>query len=128
MAAKSKIKIETIDDYLATANPEQRAALQKLRETIHAIVPKVEERINYGIAAFFLDGKPVAGLGAGAKHCTYFPMSGSTLATLKDHLKGYVTSKGAIRFPAEQPLPKALVRKLLKARIAEKEKRDKKAK
>lgn len=128
MAAKPKVKAKTVDEYLAAVSEDQRAALQKLRKTIHAIVPRAEERINYGIAAFFLDGKPVAGLGAGANHCTYFPMSGSTVATLKDDLKNYDTSKGAIRFPADKPLPKALVRKLVKARIAENEGRDGKSK
>lgn len=119
MTTKPKLKAKTVDEYLAGADADQRAALQKLRKTIRAIVPKAEECINYGIAAFFLDGKPVAGLGAAAKHCTYYPMSGSTVATLKNDLKGYETSKGAIRFPADKPLPAALVRKLVKARIAE---------
>jgi len=115
MAAKPK----TIDEYLAGVNDEQRAALQKLRKIIKTIVPKAEECINYGVAAFRLDGQPIAGFGASANHCTYFPMSGATVARLKANLKDYETSKGAIRFPTDQPLPIALVRKLIKARIAE---------
>lgn len=115
MAAKPK----TIDEYLAGVNDEQRAALQKLRKIIKTIVPKAEECINYGVAAFRLDGQPIAGFGASANHCTYFPMSGATVATLKADLKDYETSKGAIRFPADQPLPIALVRKLIKTRVAE---------
>ena len=117
MAAKAKPK--TIDEYLAAVRPDQRAALQKLRATIHAIVPKAQERINYGIAAFFRDGKPLAGLGASKRHCSYYPMSGSTIAALKHDLKDYETTKGAIHFAVDKPLPKALVRKLLKARLAE---------
>ena len=112
-------KPTTIDDYLAGVNDKQRAALQKLRKTIKTIVPKAEECISYGVAAFRLDGQPIAGFGAIANHCTYFPMSGATVATLKADLKDYETSKGAIRFPADQPLPITLVRKLIKARIAE---------
>ena len=112
-------KPKTIDDYLAGVNDDQRAALQKLRKTIKTIVPNAEECISYGIAAFRLDGQPIAGFGARANHCSYFPMSGATVATLKADLKDYETSKGAIRFPADQPLPITLVRKLIKTRIAE---------
>jgi uncharacterized protein YdhG (YjbR/CyaY superfamily) len=112
-------KPKTIDDYLAGVNDEQRAALQKLRKIIKTIVPKAEECINYGVAAFRLDGQPIAGFGASANHCTYFPMSGATVATLKADLKNYETSKGAIRFSAGRPLPITLVRKLIKTRIAE---------
>ena len=98
---------------------DKRAALEKLRQIIRSTVPQAEEGVSYGIAAFRLNGKPIAGLGASASHCTYFPMSGATIATLKAELKKYDTSKGAIRFPIDEPLPIALVRKLLKARIAE---------
>ena len=122
MAAKPKPKATAVDEYLAAVSADQRAALEKVRKTIRAIVPNAEERINYGIAAFFLDGKPVAGLGAGKNHCTYFPMSGSTVVFLKNDLKDYETRKGAIRFPADKPLPAALVKKLIKARIAENKK------
>ncbi len=115
MAAKPK----TFDDCLAAASADQRAALEKLCTVIRLAVPKAEECVSYGLAAFRLDGKPIAGLSASANHCAYFPMSGSVVETLKDDLKSYETSKGAIRFPADKPLPAALVRKLLKARIAE---------
>ena len=75
--------------------------------------------VGYGLAAFRLDGQPVAGMGAAANHCAYYPMSGSVVATLKDELQNYETSKGAVRFSAKKPLPAALVRKLIQARIAE---------
>jgi uncharacterized protein YdhG (YjbR/CyaY superfamily) len=112
-------KPKTIDGYLAGLSDDMRAALQKLRKTIRSIVPKAEECITYGVAAFRLDGKPIAGFGAGANHCAFYPMSGRTVESLKEELKGYDTSKGAIRFPADKPLPGALVRKLIKTRIAE---------
>jgi uncharacterized protein YdhG (YjbR/CyaY superfamily) len=67
----------------------------------------------------------LVGFGAAAKHCALYLMSSSTVETYKDELKGYDTSKGTIRFPADKPLPAALVRKLVKARIAENEARDK---
>ncbi|MCI0377254.1 MAG: DUF1801 domain-containing protein [Gemmataceae bacterium] len=123
MAAKAKIKATTIDEYLAGVSADQRAALQKLRKTIKAIVPKAEECISYGLAAFRLDGIPLVAFGASTNHCSFFPMSGTTVAAHKDDLKDYDTSKGTIRFPADKPLPAALVRKLVKARIAENKER-----
>lgn len=115
MAGKPK----TIDEYLDNVSKDQRAVLEKLRKTIRAAVPKAEECINYGIAAFRLNGECFAGFSASAKHCSYYPMSGSTVATLKDELKNYATTKGSIQFPSDKPLPAALVRKLIKARMAE---------
>ena len=115
MAAKPK----TFDEYLAAVSDDKRAALEKLRKIIRATVPKAEECISYGLAAFRLDGKPLVALGATANHCAFYPMSSTTVEAHKDELKDYDTSKGTIRFPADKPLPAALVRKLVKARIAE---------
>jgi uncharacterized protein YdhG (YjbR/CyaY superfamily) len=115
-------KPTTIDEYFATAGADHRVALQKLRKTIRAIVPEAEECINYGVAAFRLNGKCIAGLGAAAKHCSYYPMSGAVVAKLRDELKAYATTKGAIQFEPTKPPPASLIRKLLKARIAEIEK------
>jgi uncharacterized protein YdhG (YjbR/CyaY superfamily) len=112
-------KPRTIDDYLARLSDDKRAALDKLRRTIRAAAPKAEECISYGIPAFRLEGRLVAGFSASAQHCSYFPMSGSIVKDLQDDLAGYDTSKGAIRFAPDKPLPAALVRKLVKARIAE---------
>src|SRR5262249_10153271 len=109
----------TIDAYLAGVTAEQRAALQKLRELIQRAAPKAEECISYGLAAFKLDGRPLVAFGASAKPCAFFPMSGTTVAAHADDLKGYDTSKGTIRFLPEKPLSAAMVRKLVKSRIAE---------
>src|SRR5262249_32664908 len=98
-------KATTIDEYLARVAAEQRAALQKLRKTIKAAVPKAEECISYGLAAFRLDGKPLVAFGASARHCAFYPMSSTTVAAHQDELDGYDTSKGTIRFPADRPLP-----------------------
>jgi uncharacterized protein YdhG (YjbR/CyaY superfamily) len=114
-----KNKPATIDEYFAPLPADQRAALQKLRKAVKAAAPKAEECINYGLAAFRMNGKSIAGLGASANHLSYYPMSGSITNTLAADLKGYETSKGAIRFPVNKPLPATLVRKLVKARIAE---------
>jgi len=116
-----KAKATTIDEYLAPLSADKRAALEKLRKTIKAAAPKAEEYIGYGLAAFRLDGRPLVAMGASANHCAFYPMSGNTITAHKDDLKGYDTSKGTIRFAAEKPLPATLVRKLIKARIAENE-------
>jgi uncharacterized protein YdhG (YjbR/CyaY superfamily) len=115
MATKPK----SIDEYLAAVAPDQRAALQKLRKTIHAAAPEAEEYIGYGLAAFRLHGKPLVAFGATAKHCAFYTMSGTTIDAHQADLAGYDTSKGTIRYAAAKPLPAALVRTLVKARIAE---------
>jgi uncharacterized protein YdhG (YjbR/CyaY superfamily) len=115
----TKAKPKMIDDYLATLTPGKRSALQKLRKAIHAAAPAAEECISYGLPAFRLNGRPLVAFGAGSNHCAFYPMSASTVPALKNELAGYDTSKGTIRFPPDQPLPAALVRKLVKARIAE---------
>jgi uncharacterized protein YdhG (YjbR/CyaY superfamily) len=115
MAAKPN----PIDEYLAAVTDDQRAALEKLRKTIRAAAPKAEECISYQLAAFRLNGKPLVAFGATANHCAFFPMSATIVEAHKDELKDYDTSKGTIRFQADKPLPVVLVRKLVKARIAE---------
>ena len=112
-------KPTSIDGYLATVKGERRAALDELRKTIRAIVPKAEECISYGMPAFRLDGKIVAGFAATAKGCSYFPFSGSTLRSLADGIEDYEQTKGSLHFDPAEPLPATLVRKLIKARIAE---------
>src|SRR6266571_4145194 len=114
MAAKPK----TIDEYLAGVSKDKRGALAKLRKTIKAAAPKAEECISYQLAAFRQDGMLVA-FGATENHCAFYLMSASTVEAHAWELKDYDTSKGTIRFQADKPLPVALVRKLVKARIAE---------
>jgi uncharacterized protein YdhG (YjbR/CyaY superfamily) len=109
----------TIDEYLATVPAVKRSALKNLRKAIRAVVPKAEECISYRIPAFRLDGAVVAGFCATSKGCSYFPFSGSTLRTLADHLRTYDQTKSALHFDPKKPLPAALVRRLIKARIAE---------
>ena len=112
-------KPHTVDEYLAGLSPENRAALQKVRRAVHAAAPGAEECISYGMPALRLNGKLIAGFKAAAKYCSFHPMSGETVATLKADLAGYETSRGTIRFSARAGLPAALVRKLVKTRIAE---------
>ncbi len=109
----------TIDEYLAGVGAEQRAALETLRATIKAILPDAEECISYRIPAFRLNGRVVAGFAAFKHGCSYFPFSGSTLAALAPELKRYEQTKSALHFNASRPLPASLLRKLIRARIAE---------
>lgn len=111
-------KPTTIDEYLAPLSADKRAALERLRQVIRSAAPNAEECISYGVPAFRLNGMLV-GFGAGAKHCSLFLMNGHTVDACGDLLAGYDTSKGTIRFTPDRPLPAALVRKLVKARIAE---------
>jgi uncharacterized protein YdhG (YjbR/CyaY superfamily) len=118
MPAK-KASVAKIDDYLATITGDNRAALDQLRKMIRSIVPRAEECISYGMPAFRLDGRVIAGFQATAKGCSYYPFSGTTLQTLAGHLQGYGKTKSALHFRPDKPLPASLVRKLIKARIAE---------
>ncbi len=115
-------KPTTIDEYLAAVPADKRAALEALRQTIRAAAPQAEECISYQLPAFRYNGMLV-GFGATAHHCAFYLMSGSTVEAHRDELAGYDTSKGTIRFQADQPLPADLVHKLVQARIAENERR-----
>ena len=117
--AGKQMKPKTIDEYLAVVKPDQRAALEKLRRTIHAAAPKAEEYISYGLAAFRLNGRPLVAFGAWKNHCAFYPMSSKTLEAFQDQLKSFETSKGTIRFSTDKPLPATLVKKLVKARMSE---------
>ena len=116
---RRKRREPAIDDYLAGLGPTNRALLEALRKAIHALVPEVEECISYRLPAFRFQGRIIAGFSATAKGCSYYPFSGTTLATLADDLAAYSQTKSALHFGSGKPLPKSLVRKLLEARIAE---------
>jgi uncharacterized protein YdhG (YjbR/CyaY superfamily) len=115
----AKSKPRTIDEYLAGVTAKQQAALEKLRKTIRAVAPEAEECISYGLAAFRLNGRPLVAFGAQPNHCAFYPMSSTTVDTFQEQLESFGTSKGTIRFTPDKPLPTALVKKLVKARIAE---------
>jgi len=115
----AKTKPRTIDEYLAALSDDKRAALEKLRQTIRAAAPKAEECISYGLAAFRLNGRPLVAFGASVNHCAFYPMNSTTVAAFHEQLKSFETSRGTIRFAVDKPLPTSLVKKLVKARIAE---------
>jgi uncharacterized protein YdhG (YjbR/CyaY superfamily) len=111
-------KPQTIGEYLAPLSAEKRAALERLREAIKSAAPGAEECISYGVPGFRLDGRLLASFGAATKHCAFYPGAFPVKAHAKE-LKGYDTGKGTIRFHPDAPLPAALVRRLVKTRVAE---------
>ena len=104
---------EEVDAYLAALDEPERSTLQALRRTILEIEPEAEEGISYGVPAFRLQGKVVAGFAAFKNHLSYLPHSGSVFPELGDELAGYTMSSGALRFPLDRPLPKSLVERLI---------------
>jgi len=106
------------DAYLAKLSADKRATLEKVRKAIRAAAPDAEEGMSYGMPAF-IQGKPIAGYSASANHCSYFPMSGAITAQLAADLAKYEVSKGGFKFPIGKPPPATLIRKLVKARLAE---------
>jgi uncharacterized protein YdhG (YjbR/CyaY superfamily) len=114
------IAAKDVESYLAATPPVMRIALERLRQTIKAAAPQATEAISYHIPTYKQNG-PLVGFAAFKEHCSFFVMSPSVMKAHKDELRAYGTSKGTIRFPAEKPLPTALVKKLVKARIEENE-------
>ena len=122
-SAKSDDGSNDVDKYLAAVSEPARSTLGTIRATIRsAVPPEATEGISYGIPMFKYKGALVW-FAAFSKHCSFFPGRLAVIAAFKSELKDCQTSKGTIRFPVDKPLPAALVRKLVKARIAEKEKK-----
>ena len=108
-----------VDEYLRAVDEPKRTALRTLRATILEIVPDAEQGISYDVPAFRVDGKVVAGFAAFKNHVSYLPFSGSVLSMLGDELDGYEMTKSSLHFAVDEPLPKALVEKLISLRLAE---------
>jgi uncharacterized protein YdhG (YjbR/CyaY superfamily) len=111
--------VASVDTYLEQVPEPQRSTLLQLRATLREILPDAEESLSYGVPAFTVDGKAVAGYAAFKKHCSYFPHSGSVLPRLEPELAGYTWSKGTLQFPIDTPLPEELVRRLVAAKLAQ---------
>lgn len=116
MPSMPKVTPGTIDEYLAKLPADKRAALQWLRRHIKAAAPGAEECISYGIPAFRLDGRLLVHFGAAARHCALYP--GAVVESFRDDLQAYDTSTGTIRFQPDDPLPAALVKRIVRAQVA----------
>jgi uncharacterized protein YdhG (YjbR/CyaY superfamily) len=108
-----------IDAYLAEVEEPKRSTLEQLRRSILRVVPEAEEGISYQVPAFRVEGKVVAGFAAFKNHLSYLPFSGSVLPKLAAELAGYEKTVSALHFPVDQPLPDALVEKLIDLRLEE---------
>jgi len=113
------VSAKDVDAYLRDVEEPKRSTLQALRSTILEIIPEAEEVISYRVPAFRVQGKTVAGFAAFKTHLSYLPFSGAVLPRLADDLHGYTMTKSALHFPVDEPLPKALVQKLIAVRLDE---------
>jgi uncharacterized protein YdhG (YjbR/CyaY superfamily) len=104
---------DEVDRYLAALEEPKRSTLDALRRTILDVVPEVEQCISYGVPAFRLQGAVIAGFAAFKNHLSYLPHSGSVFPELGNTISHYKTSPGALQFPVDRPLPKALMKKLI---------------
>ena len=117
-AVKSTRAPKNVDEYLSGVPEPARGTLNKIRAAIRsALPPEATEGISYGIPTFNYNG-PLVWFAAFSNHCSLFP-SAAVIEAFKDELKGFSTSKGTIHFPTDKPLPTALVKNLVKARIAQ---------
>ena len=124
-ASKPTNGIAAVEAYLARVPEPARTTLEKVRATIRAVVPEgTVEVLSYGMPAFRYNGRALVAYAAFKDHCSFFPMQASLIDEMKDELKSYRTSKGTLQFPQDKPLPAALLKKMVKARIAENDIRD----
>jgi uncharacterized protein YdhG (YjbR/CyaY superfamily) len=110
---------EEIDEYLAGIDEPKRSTLEEMRRRILEVVPDAEQTLSYAVPAFKVDGKTVAGIAAFKDHLTYVPHSGSVLAAVEAETRGYSQTRSALHFPVDTPLPQALVRQLITAKLRE---------
>jgi len=118
-------KVEPVSEYFAAAPTQSRPSLKKLRAMIRAVVPDAAEVMYYQMPAF-KGNRTIVAYGAFSDHCSLFPLSSSVLEKFSKELAGYETSRGTIRFPFDRPLPATLVKRIVRARIAQNAERDRK--
>jgi len=111
----------SVEDYLAALPEEPRATLEKLRKTIKAVAPEATETISYQMPTFKLRGRFLVSYAAFKHHCSLFPATDEMFEAFGEELKPFFSGKGTIRFTTEQPLPSALVKKIVRSRVEEHE-------
>ena len=118
MAKQSTPKAQ-VASYMAALPPNARKALKQVRNAIRAAAPRAEEAFSYRMPGFRLDDRVLVWYAAFTSHYSMFPIGAATTRSLAKDVEGYETSKGTIRFPLDEKVPVALVKKIVKARIAE---------
>jgi uncharacterized protein YdhG (YjbR/CyaY superfamily) len=103
--------------HLSKLPQPQKSTLQELRKSILEVIPEAEEVISYGFPGYRINGRIICGFDAFKNHCSFFPHSSLVIPELEKELFNYKTSKGALQFAVDKPLPKSLVRKLIKTRM-----------
>ena len=111
------VSAEEIDQYLDALEEPKRGTLALLRQRILDVLPEAEQGMSYGVPAFKVRGKTVAGFAAFKDHLSYLPHSGSVFPQLADELTGYTFSTGALRFDVDRALPASLVERLVEVRL-----------
>lgn len=114
-----KSKARTVQAYIAECPPEVRKVLKQLRTLIKATAPRATEKLSYGIPAFNLNGHYLVHIAGWKKHLSMYPVTGGVAREFKDEIKRYRTGKGTLQFPLAQPMPKGLIRRIVKFRVSE---------
>jgi uncharacterized protein YdhG (YjbR/CyaY superfamily) len=109
--------VTPIDEYLAKVEPAKRKALERIRALAKKAVPEADETISYGMPTLKYQGKPFLGFDAHANHIGVYPYSGHVIETLREKLRAYETTKGAIRVPLETPIPEHTLRAVIDCRL-----------
>jgi len=113
-------KISDVEEYLARVPEPARSTLEKVRGMIRSSVPKdTTEILSYGMPTFRHNGRNIVAYAAFKNHCSLFPLQASLIDDMKEELKAYRTSKGTLQFAVDKPLPAGLLKKMVKARLAE---------
>lgn len=116
-------KIGTVDEYLSALPSDVRASLQSIRTQVKKLVPTATEKISYGMPTFFTH-RALVGYAAHTGHCSFYPWSGTTLKKFTKELSGFETSAGTVRFTVDRPIPAALIKKIVQARLLEHAEKD----
>jgi uncharacterized protein YdhG (YjbR/CyaY superfamily) len=110
--------MSVIDDYLKGVEPAKRRELKRIRTLAKESVPDAEEAIVYGMPTLKYNGKPFLGFNAHTNHIGVYPYSSHVIEALKDQLRAYGLSRGAIRVPLDKPISKTILRKIITTRLA----------